>query len=225
MSTNANEAAEAAMVADMLAHYGLTDRGKMVIDHDIVWQKAWYAGANYEAAAIQRGDGQTKPDSFIRMDGDVEVHDMVKRTPPAAKPAETSGATLEISEPLPKWLRRLRAFLNEVYGMSFPQLDAAAGRMETIESELEMFRLTDLAELAAVRKSAGAEEWQAIETAPKDGTRILCSYHGNRCFIARWRSDFSVFMDDWDSWRDATHWRPLPNPSAAHQDGAGKAGV
>lgn len=59
-------------------------------------------------------------------------------------------------------------------------------------------------------KEAMAEAWQDIETAPKDQTRILCSYHGNRPFIARWRNDFSVFMDDWDSWRDATHWMPLP---------------
>lgn len=52
--------------------------------------------------------------------------------------------------------------------------------------------------------------WKPIEKAPKDGTRILCSYRGNRPFIARWRKDFSVFMDDWDSWRDATHWMHLP---------------
>ena len=52
--------------------------------------------------------------------------------------------------------------------------------------------------------------WKDIATAPKDGTRILCSYRGNRSFIARWRDDFSVFMDDWESWRDATHWMPLP---------------
>lgn len=57
---------------------------------------------------------------------------------------------------------------------------------------------------------AGFGVWQPIESAPKDQTRILCSYRGNRPFIARWRNDFSVFMDDWDSWRDATHWMPLP---------------
>ena len=65
--------------------------------------------------------------------------------------------------------------------------------------------------------------WLDIETAPKDGTRILCSYRGNRPFIARWRNDFSVIMDDWDSWRDATHWTPLPpSPNDAGQTAAPK---
>ena len=64
--------------------------------------------------------------------------------------------------------------------------------------------------------------WVDIETAPKDGTRILCSYRGNRPFIARWRNDFSVFMDDWDSWRDATHWTPLPpSPNTADEQRRG----
>jgi hypothetical protein len=70
------------------------------------------------------------------------------------------------------------------------------------------------------------QEWQPIETAAKDGTRILCS-DGKNIEIAHW-SD-SVWTSEkqpdgtWGSWLvfdcradsesiRATHWMPLPNP-------------
>lgn len=90
----------------------------------------------------------------------------------------------------------------------------AADFSRSLETKLTAAQLRE-AELAKALRDA----WQPIETAPKDQTRILCSYHGNRPFIARWRNDFSVFMDDWDSWRDATHWMPLP-PSPNTQSSA-----
>ena len=65
-------------------------------------------------------------------------------------------------------------------------------------------------QMASLRSGDLFGVWADITTAPKDGTRILCAYRSNRPFIARWRNDFSVFMDDWDSWRDATHWMPIP---------------
>ena len=73
-------------------------------------------------------------------------------------------------------------------------------------------------------------EWQPIETAPKDGTRILL-YSPDamepKCFIGYWLNDVD-YPDGgawFDYWRedtglpidaDSTHWMPLPeapNPS------------
>lgn len=77
-------------------------------------------------------------------------------------------------------------------------------------------------------------EWQPIETAPKDGTEILIS-DGDYIAIAEWRDDASFKQfengpgwqifdceDPFYSWAtdSATHWMPLPEPptSAPHTD-------
>lgn len=68
------------------------------------------------------------------------------------------------------------------------------------------------------------ETWQPIETAPKDGTRVLISCdHGE--FIAYWSDNASLERchrgpawqifdceDCWYSWavEEPTHWMPLP---------------
>jgi hypothetical protein len=69
-------------------------------------------------------------------------------------------------------------------------------------------------------------KWQKIETAPKDGTRILC-YDGHNIEIAHWSSSVWVSREQsdgtWGSWLvfnsrsdsesiDATHWMYLPRP-------------
>lgn len=58
--------------------------------------------------------------------------------------------------------------------------------------------------------------WKTIDTAPKDGTRILI-WHGN-IEIARW-ADLNVsfatrygWRDDCSEFREVTHWQPLPLP-------------
>lgn len=63
-------------------------------------------------------------------------------------------------------------------------------------------------------------EWQPIETAPKDGTRVLLHKDGHQV-VAAWSNTWSDMLrsstDDW--WigqslpfRDPTHWMMLPEP-------------
>jgi len=68
-------------------------------------------------------------------------------------------------------------------------------------------------------------EWQPIETAPKDGSAVMliderCEYLPDRWAIAYWRPD--SWANDWrvcgadgrDYQTDIepTHWQPLPEP-------------
>lgn len=58
--------------------------------------------------------------------------------------------------------------------------------------------------------------WQPIETAPKDGTRILLRGGGN-VFVAGYELILDVgycwciVNDAWIAEEDATHWMPLPD--------------
>lgn len=85
--------------------------------------------------------------------------------------------------------------------------------------------------LTASPAASQAQDWQPIETAPKDGTLILCFYpdrHGHDRYSLRywstgdWRS--SGRKEGWcDQYRqlrsiDPTHWMPLPPPPAASQE-------
>jgi hypothetical protein len=69
--------------------------------------------------------------------------------------------------------------------------------------------------------------WQPIETAPKDGTRILAYWpdiygHSNSCQVETWFGPRGVGYEDdlcwqspfeWGGWgSDPTHWMPLPPP-------------
>lgn len=56
----------------------------------------------------------------------------------------------------------------------------------------------------------GMAGWQAIETAPKDGTRILAWRSGD-IFIARWHKMLDAWCDEKEVLRP-THWVPLPEP-------------
>lgn len=59
--------------------------------------------------------------------------------------------------------------------------------------------------------------WRPIESAPKDGTEFLIatrSYFGGVVTVS-WVAALRVpaFMDmESDTYDDATHWQPLPNP-------------
>ena len=54
------------------------------------------------------------------------------------------------------------------------------------------------------------DNWQPIETAPKDGTEIL-AWDGIEHKIARWDEPSGWFLSDWMRCYP-THWQPLPAP-------------
>lgn len=62
--------------------------------------------------------------------------------------------------------------------------------------------------LADEKERAG---WQPIETAPKDGTWILCCCDANNYYmVLRWGDEYECY-EDLNLWAyDATYWMPLP---------------
>ncbi len=66
----------------------------------------------------------------------------------------------------------------------------------------------------AAAAAAAAPQWQPIETAPKDGRRVLVAVEGvDRVVVAFWNGSAwsTVDANDW-SGRSVTHWMPLPQP-------------
>lgn len=80
------------------------------------------------------------------------------------------------------------------------------------------------------QNKCNCNEWQPIESAPRDGTEIL-GYNSkvNKCGIISWRrynptletfvpreslnADASYYENDFDyDWGKITHWMPLPKP-------------
>ena len=85
------------------------------------------------------------------------------------------------------------------------------------------FRLLDLTALIRSAREEGAQQWRAMDSAPRDGTWVLAiqgcdntKYVGHG--VVQWRSggrngrgpgwyDDRIFPMD-----DASHWQPLPAP-------------
>ena len=66
-----------------------------------------------------------------------------------------------------------------------------------------------------VRDDLTETAWQPIETAPKDGTKILaCVQGGFETLIVWWEAyrDSHEWFYDNDSYTWPTHWMPLPDP-------------
>lgn len=71
--------------------------------------------------------------------------------------------------------------------------------------------------------TASMTEWQPIETAPKDGTRVLL-WNGQEMFVAHWWNPsrscpawfffFGSTSENDGTVPNATHWMPLPEPPA-----------
>lgn len=57
--------------------------------------------------------------------------------------------------------------------------------------------------------------WQPIETAPKDGTRVLMHKAGvgkYSTFVGWWNCRDESWRDISHLFRDPSHWMPLPEP-------------
>jgi hypothetical protein len=74
-----------------------------------------------------------------------------------------------------------------------------------------------------------AAAWRPIETAPKDGTRVLVyatmrgaalgghdrgKDYGTWIVIAAWEPDYGFWVDGSQCTPEPTHWMPLPAPPA-----------
>jgi hypothetical protein len=80
-------------------------------------------------------------------------------------------------------------------------------------------QIDQLRQQLATAKAVGAAEWQPIETAPKDQwIDLWCANkngEGYRTVECRWSHDFNYFHQACaPAIRNATHWRPIPEPPA-----------
>lgn len=72
------------------------------------------------------------------------------------------------------------------------------------------------------------QQWQPIESAPKDGTRILTCYvsekHSANTFICKYEPDECdtdyVWLTDEGVYERPTHWQPLPPPPTGEKEEA-----
>lgn len=122
-----------------------------------------------------------------------------------------------------------------------PAAELDALEMLTVGAKVTCIRpdalLSLLAEVRASRsRQAGGDEvvWRPIETAPRDGTRIMLGRHGEHPVIGWWWTGdpqfpwrfFDTDGDELNSRMDVhggfTHWQPWPDWPAAAPPCAGK---
>lgn len=120
--------------------------------------------------------------------------------------------TSSLIEELVKALEKIAAHEFRV-GDKFPLQDA-----HTLHNQMQAVAREALSRARA----AQSEEWQPIETAPKDGTPILGTDEDGEQYVIEWwpkgaRQD--GFYECGDLLRAPTHWRPLPSPPSK-QEGA-----
>ena len=108
--------------------------------------------------------------------------------------------------------------------------------IERLRARCEAYKGQVEAGAVEIERLRACLEWRPIETAPKDGTRILLWAPGARLDIWKW-IDISRWWEAGDTewWREGihgpTHWMPIPEPletekgrapeSAASQGGNG----
>ena len=86
------------------------------------------------------------------------------------------------------------------------------GALEVSEKERD-------AAIARAEKAEATRKWQPIETAPKDGERVLLhspTTHTYSGIVGIWDT-LDERWAEWDSWHPCypTHWMPLPAPPVA----------
>jgi len=94
-----------------------------------------------------------------------------------------------------------------------------AVQLALVRSEEEAERLEK--ELATAKR-VGAAEWQPIETAPKDGTRILAIFPDGEMRTAIWSNDWNGWNCTGLYWSKLVNWMPLPEPPAELRAEVGK---
>lgn len=76
--------------------------------------------------------------------------------------------------------------------------------------------------LSTAPPAPSAQQWLPIETAPRDGRKILLCARGPRPFVGHFFS-FSQRGPEWVNevclYRDPAHWMPLPPPPVIEQAG------
>ena len=127
-------------------------------------------------------------------------------------------------------------------GLVTNHLDAAEGHLDTIEAHLAA-----LSDRNVVLEEAAKVAWNDIDTAPKDGSRVILAKHGwttdmgdlkqgseewktrffddrapkeHRCWwVARgyWKADRQKWTDGLDYLTDPTHWMRLPRNPQGRQ--------
>ena len=66
-----------------------------------------------------------------------------------------------------------------------------------------------LDEITAIRRSPPPTTWQPIETAPRDGTRIVV-WDGEQAECAAWVKPMDAWIGDWGLTVRPTHWVLVP---------------
>lgn len=117
----------------------------------------------------------------------------------------------------------VRAFLKPAYGR---EIAAAADHIDAQAAEIAALQKRDVAADVALKEAASVitdrnaaiaalrQPWQPIETAPKDGTRVLLSTPTGKVADGAFYQRYGVW-----SWpyvmANPTHWMPMPAPPAA----------
>ena len=107
-----------------------------------------------------------------------------------------------------------------------PELIDKLNKLATYLTEQGEYEAVDLIDTVVARLMPAGDGWMPIETAPKDGTRVLLMLRGPKPpeMIARWTQAWTSEDDDLLEWINdeedtiygtPTHWHPLPAPPAA----------
>lgn len=124
-------------------------------------------------------------------------------------------------------VERLRKIINDVWPALQAERDALRGENDLLR-DMRSVALCEMEWQIKRAQAAEAErdalrarvEWQPMETAPRDGTRVVlygAGYTNNEAFLGEW------WDDGWHAWYECcgyaplaspTHWMALPEPPA-----------